>query len=40
MKHNNKGVTLIESIITIAIIAIVLGATSVGFSIIIFYMTE
>ncbi|WP_270526075.1 prepilin-type N-terminal cleavage/methylation domain-containing protein [Longibaculum muris] len=40
MKHNNKGVTLIESIITIAIIAIVLGATSVGFSRIIFYMTE
>lgn len=40
MKLNKKGFTLIESIVTVAIIAIVLSAMAMGFSYIIHYMGE
>ena len=40
MKKNNRGFTLIESIVTIAMIAILLSAVALAFTSIIRYMSE
>lgn len=40
MKSNNKGFTLIESIVTVAIIAILLSVVGLAFTSIIHYMSE